>query len=189
MLRNCLLFIGGVVAFLLLGIGIAGGWYYSSLIDDPELERLERASAEVNGGNSSGYGTYDSFLKQLLNAKRVFYILPPLVCSKYDKLSEHEFAEYGLSWVLTDYRKESLVTICDVPSPVSADDEENGDLPIYRHVKSLEDDEFNFGIDIAAIIWVPLKGGMAALYFVASDRSIVRKETLWLARPRIVSVR
>lgn len=187
MLRKCLLIVGCVVGFLLIVIGVAFGWYYFSLIHDPELERLERASAETCRAKSGDYGTYDSFLKQLLDANRVFYVLPPLVCSGFDKLSEDKFPFDGSTWIRTDWRKETG-TICDVPVPipVSEDDDDSYDGPYYRSVQTVIGGDFNtFGYYIVAIIWVPLKDGMAALYFVDADRSIVRKETLSFLRLRI----
>ena len=74
-------------------------------------------------------------------------------------------------------RNEAFFTICDVIKDQVPTDDNGDEIGGSRKIRFAD-----FGwygeIDISAIIWVPIRNGVAAMYFVGSGRRVIRKEIL-----------
>lgn len=165
------------LSLLIIALAAIVAWRYYSMGFDGELRELEQKSAASEQNKAGQYGTYDSFLKQLIKAKRVFFVMPPFVSSDLDSFMEGVVARNGYSFVCTEKRNGAFFTICDVIKDQVPTDDNGDEIGGSRKIRFAD-----FGwygeIDISAIIWVPIRNGVAAMYFVDSGRRVIRKEIL-----------
>lgn len=160
---------------LLIIIGIIQITIEYILSYDSELKRLEKLSDEMVQHDGDGYGTYDSFLHQLLNAKRLFYVMPPYLASTIDEFDEVNIGETGIRSVITKKRSKHGCMICDVDEG-TVDPSDNATDKYFERVIHIRKVLGWTTIDLAVIIWVPIREGIAAMYFVDRNGTIIRKE-------------